>query len=378
MKKLLLLLVCAAFCTSAQITLTLQCSKDAAIGYHDGHNTAGNNYGTATQNAAYLIPAAGSGGYNGNRALIDFNLASIPANATILSAKLNLHAIGPFGSLPGHFGANRSYLQRITQSWGEMTATWSNQPPVAGQGQVQLANSTSATQDYLNIDVTALVGDMIANPTMSYGFMLRLENEVSGNGLCFASKDHANAALRPTLIIQYTPCTPAITISASASPTALCTGGTSALTASGASSYTWTNSQNQVVGHTYSVAVTSPNVYTVTGTNSEGCRGEAVVIVYYANCIDTGTGIDEADTDKTRISIYPNPAAGVFKISSDIYFNKIALRDMQGRLIKVCELPAPQNTYFVEPVGVAPGLYFCTVMHGSKVLMVKKLVIAGK
>ena len=89
------------FYSNAQTSVTLIASKDAAIGYHDGTNTANNNYGNAIQNAAYAIPSvAQSGGLNVNRALIDFNLSTIPVGATILSAKLNLYALGPFGSLP--------------------------------------------------------------------------------------------------------------------------------------------------------------------------------------------------------------------------------------------------------------------------------------
>ena len=75
------------FYSNAQTSVTLIASKDAAIGYHDGTNTANNNYGNAIQNAAYAIPSvAQSGGLNVNRALIDFNLSTIPVGATILSA----------------------------------------------------------------------------------------------------------------------------------------------------------------------------------------------------------------------------------------------------------------------------------------------------
>ncbi|MES2761540.1 MAG: DNRLRE domain-containing protein [Bacteroidota bacterium] len=218
MKKILL--TCSLFTailSTAQITVTLNASKDAAIGYHDGATTANNNYGTATQNAAYAIPSvAQSGGLNVNRALIDFNLGAIPANATIISANLNLYALGASGSLPGHSGPNNtSYLERVTQNWGEMTATWNNQPTSTAVNHVTLNQSTSATQNYLNINVTNLVQDMINNSSTSFGFKLKLASEAVTNSLLFASKDHSNSSLRPTLVVTYsTGCVSSDTLSA--------------------------------------------------------------------------------------------------------------------------------------------------------------------
>ncbi|MEW6772888.1 MAG: DNRLRE domain-containing protein [Bacteroidota bacterium] len=194
---------------SQVITVTLTCNKDAAIGYHDGASTANNNYGNATQNAAFAIPSSFSSGLNVNRALIGFNLSTIPANASIISAALNLYALGPYGTLPGHTGsANSSYIRRVIQPWNEYTVTWNNQPSTTILNQVTLAQSLSSNQDYTNIPVTNLVIDMINNPTTSDGFMLQLINESPSNALLFASKDNGNSNLIPTLVISYSvPCT---------------------------------------------------------------------------------------------------------------------------------------------------------------------------
>jgi hypothetical protein len=196
------------FCINAdyaQVTVTLSVSQDAAIGYHDGANTAGNNYGTATQNAAFCIPAAAdASGVNVNRALIEFSLSTIPGNAIILSAFLNLYSLNPIGTFQGHTGAaNASWLQRVIQSWSENTVTWNNQPIATLQNQTILPNSTTYNQDYLNIDVKQLVMDMRANPATGHGFMLRLANESVTNILAFCSKDHPDPALHPKLVITY-------------------------------------------------------------------------------------------------------------------------------------------------------------------------------
>jgi hypothetical protein len=214
-KKIFLLLALPLGCLNSQTSITLPASKDAAIGFHDGANTGGNNYGYAVQNAAFCMPSVAGPGVNANRALIDFNLSAIPPGATIISAHLNLYAVGPFGSLPGHTGTNNScYLQRVTQSWAENSVTWNNQPPASIQNQVTLAASANSTQDYLNINVTNLVIDMINNQGNSFGFLLKLVNQASTNSLAFASKDYSDPNKAPTLVVIYEACKASITLDA--------------------------------------------------------------------------------------------------------------------------------------------------------------------
>lgn len=203
MKYFALLSLLTACHLFGQTTLTLTPIKDAAIGFHDGTNGANTNYGTAAQNAAYWIPGT-AGPVNGNRALIAFDLTQIPAGASIISAKLNLYAYGPIGSYAGHTGPdNRAYLQRVTQAWQEYVVTWNTQPTATSANEVMLAATTNPAQDYLNINVTQLVNDMIANPSGSDGFLLKLVNEATTNILAFCSKENPNTSKKPVLEIVY-------------------------------------------------------------------------------------------------------------------------------------------------------------------------------
>jgi hypothetical protein len=85
-----------------------------------------------------------------------------------------------------------------------MGVTWVNQPATTTQNQVTLPASTFSNQDYLNINVTSLVQDMIDNPLSSFGFMLQLQTEQFYRSLVFASSDHNNAFLHPKLNVCYT------------------------------------------------------------------------------------------------------------------------------------------------------------------------------
>jgi hypothetical protein len=66
-----------------------------------------------------------------------------------------------------------------------------------------LNQSTSPNQDYLNINVTALVQDMVDNPNSSFGFRLALVNEAVTSSLSFCSSEFSNTARRPSLAIEY-------------------------------------------------------------------------------------------------------------------------------------------------------------------------------
>ena len=67
------------------------------------------------------------------------------------------------------------------------------------------------------------------------------------------------------------------TVTASASPAAICNGATSVLTASGANTYSWSHSLGS--GSSKTVSPTGTTTYTVTGTSTAGCTGTATVSV---------------------------------------------------------------------------------------------------
>lgn len=136
------------------------------------------------------------------RSLIHFDY-TIPAGATIDSAKLSFYThVSPHGN-GDHSGNNASYIQRVTDPWEENTATWNNKPTTTTTNQVTLAQSTSPTQNYTDIDVTDIFQD-IYDSGNNYGIMLRLQTEAVYSRLVFASKEEANTALHPELTICYT------------------------------------------------------------------------------------------------------------------------------------------------------------------------------
>jgi hypothetical protein len=178
---------------------------DAPVGYHDGYNTENTNFGNAAHVSALQIPGYHYG-VNTCRGLFSFDLSSIPLGSTVLSAQLNLYAYTDFTVAPiqdGHYGNNQSTLSRIITNWNENTVTWNSQPNITNLHQVILNQSIAPNQDYLNIDVTELVQDMVDLPTTSYGFRLELMNEVITSNLSFCSKEYPDPSKHPSLLVEY-------------------------------------------------------------------------------------------------------------------------------------------------------------------------------
>lgn len=160
-----------------------------------------NNYSTLKD--IHLYAWTQEGILNVNRVVIDFDLSSIPNDAILDSAFLSLffNKTSEYGT--HHSGENGFLIQRITSVWDECRITWNNQPTTTIENQVFISKSTSPTQDYIKMNVTNLVQDMINDRTNSFGFLLKFQIEEPYKILLFASSDNQDATLRPKIIVYY-------------------------------------------------------------------------------------------------------------------------------------------------------------------------------
>ncbi|MBN2611335.1 MAG: DNRLRE domain-containing protein [Bacteroidales bacterium] len=218
--KIILSIALFMFCVSwhpliFSQSITLSPSKDAylLLSLRPGSEyMANSNYGSYTLFSADEWTA---GGYRTNvRSIIDFDLTGIPSGAHIAEARLSFYAMQPqpndnyrhmnyITMQNTGYKSNACYLERITENWDEKTVTYNTQPASITTNRVILPISQTFTEDYLNVDVTSLVRDMLANPASSFGFMLRLVSESRYTRMALCSGDHLDSTRHPRLTLRY-------------------------------------------------------------------------------------------------------------------------------------------------------------------------------
>lgn len=213
MKKIFLsTLLLTSFISSSQTLVTFTPSKDVSLGYHDNYQTANTNYNNAYQLAGYVIDGT-MGGLNKNRALVAFDLSSIPTGSTIDNATISFFSFNNYTVAPltnGQQGNNSCYLQRVTEDWDQNVVTWNTQPNSISTDELILPQSTAAVQDYLDMDVTATVQYFVNNPNQNFGYKFGLIDETLGNNLSFHSSESTDPAKKPLLKVTYRPSTAAV------------------------------------------------------------------------------------------------------------------------------------------------------------------------
>ena len=154
------------------------------------------------------------------------------------------------------------------------------------------------------------------------------------------------------------------TITVVATKSLICKGTTNTLTASGAVSYDW-----GTVGSAPTVTVkpTATTIYSVNGTDANGCVGFAIVQAFVSSC----NGINE-QTSTAGINLYPNPNKGDFYIAADVELS-LKLINALGQEVKTMELNA-QNGRKSIVQDLANGIYFVTGEHEGHRINLKVIV----
>lgn len=142
------------------------------------------------------------GNTNLTRTLLDFDLNSIPSGVKIDSAKLFLFG-NPNNTIGANVAPNNLELYRITSNWNQNTVTWRNQPTFDLSNKVSLSSSIGKDYSDTQINITPLIQSYLDNKNQSFGFMIKLSNEVPYRLRIFASSKVSNSTLHPKLEIYY-------------------------------------------------------------------------------------------------------------------------------------------------------------------------------
>jgi hypothetical protein len=148
-------------------------------------------------------------------ALLKFDISTIPAGATINSAKLRLNR-----TTSASFPTMDVGVQRVQGSWSEVTVTWNTQPAVSATVIDTVSVPDTPPDLTIEWDVLSLVQGWHDNAFPNQGLAL-IHPTSDNNNRGFASSETATVTTRPRLVIDYTlpTPTPTQTFTPSATPT---------------------------------------------------------------------------------------------------------------------------------------------------------------
>jgi len=160
------------------------------------------------------------------------------------------------------------------------------------------------------------------------------------------------------------------TVTASPSRTQMCVGEKNILTATGASTYSWSTTD---LTNTVQINPTFPSttIYSVTGTDNNGCSNSTTLSLRINAC----TGFDnQISNNDIKISLFPNPSKNLVTltvegISDDIQF---AVYNLIGGLIKTAKLDNQQTVIDLE--SQAPGIYLVQIIQNGKNIKTAKII----
>ena len=160
----------------APVTVELITTADARTQAGSG----GVNFGTG-----YLFLST----LNGHFVFTQFDLMTLPVDATIVTAELQLNFVSVLT------GPNGVEVGRPLAAWDESTLTWNNQPGITWGGPFQ----TVSANGIYSWDVTSLVNDWQTGALPNYGIALR-----GNGGDLIAAQSKENGSTPPRLVITYT------------------------------------------------------------------------------------------------------------------------------------------------------------------------------
>lgn len=137
------------------------------------------------------------------RSFFKFNLSPIPSGTTVQSATLYLFSdMSPDNGnlVDANYGpTNDFWITRVSSSWDKTTG-WGSFPSLDSTGQVHIPQSDSTFANE-NVDVTAMVNNMLANG--NYGFEMHLNTEQIYNSRIFCSTLYPDSTRHPYLVVTY-------------------------------------------------------------------------------------------------------------------------------------------------------------------------------
>jgi hypothetical protein len=135
----------------------------------------------------------------------------------------------------------------------------------------------------------------------------------------------------------------------------ICKGETATLTATGGTSYLWSLSTS--TAGIITVTPSTTRVYSVTGTDANGCKATAVITQTVSDCLGLGIG-----NMLGEVNVYPNPGSGLYTISSPYNEVSVSVYNNLGQIILQVEHIDKQSEIDLRKMD--NGIYYLHVKSG--------------
>ena len=213
MKKLIVFFICGMVVLGISNqklraeTITVTPTDDSYVDY----SNQSTNYGTSP---TLNIISWNTAFFDVKKSYLQFDLSDIPDSYTITSATLNLYSVvgdPPFAPYP-----KAVYAHHLDDSWDESTLTFYNRPYMMSE---TTSNWTLAdTNTWNSWDITAWVesDNHTGDDLLTIGLAENGTYGQTGVYFYFASKEYADANLRPSLIVEAVPSPSTILLQGSA------------------------------------------------------------------------------------------------------------------------------------------------------------------
>jgi len=145
----------------------------------------------------------------------------------------------------------------------------------------------------------------------------------------------------------------------------VCSGESVVLTITGAFTYSWSNNQN---GSSITVVPTSSTIYTVAGSDNNGCINSTTFNLDVLECV----GINSYETTTyLPIKVFPNPNNGHFTISTDLKMDLTIFNEL-GQVVKTISFKEDNENYSIDDI--PNGIYFIVGQKDNKNVRLKIMV----
>lgn len=286
---------------------------------------------------------------------------------------------GPQGAICAGTSVTLTAAGAASYSWsnGSSSATITDTPSLTTIYSL-FANdcSTDAISFTVTVDPAPSVAAAASASAICSGEALLLQASGAGTYSWSTGAGTASLTVSPTLTTIYTvtgtvgSCSASDTVTvivnavpgvtATTAASLICAGQSVVLTASGATSYSWSSGATTA---TIAVSPSGSASYSVTGTTNN-CSAEASVSQSVAACVGIGENSREAEK---LFRVLPNPNSGEFVLESDIkQAAELEIYSATGQLVYKAEARSGNN--YLHLKHLANGVYYISILQKGELL----------